>query len=290
MLKVSVHDEFAKLRTAIVHDASNATDLTMDDWRSFLPPEYLAQHPETGPSSKERLIEQHGRLRTLLTDNGVDLLSPEPQEEAVGQVFARDPCFAIGGTLFVGGLRDAWRHAETVGLRDIRTRFERVIDLSGDGATIEGGDVMVLDRRVLVGTNMHTDAGGIRNLSNALAGSGIDIVRVPHKALHLDCCLAPLPNGEALYAPRKLPDSSISLLANYFVRLIALDPDEADRHLAANVLWLDNRSVVSGVVTKKTNALLREKGYKVIELDFSDLVSQWGSFRCVVCPIEREAA
>ena len=75
-----------------------------------------------------------------------------------------------------------------------------------------------------------------------------------------------------------------------FGRLIALDQDESDTHLAANVLWLDNRRVVSAVKTKKTNALLRKKGYEVIELDFSDLVNQWGSFRCVVCPIDREPA
>ena len=33
---------------------------------------------------------------------------------------------------------------------------------------------------------------------------------------------------------------------------------------------------------------LRGKGYDVIELSFVDLVRQWGSFRCVVCPIQRD--
>ena len=80
----------------------------------------------------------------------------------------------------------------------------------------------------------------------------------------------------------------MSVLTKYFGGLIALVTEEAAVRLAANVFWLDERRVVSGLVTKKTNDLLREKGYEVIELDFSDLVSLWGSFRCVVCQIERE--
>jgi N-dimethylarginine dimethylaminohydrolase len=69
--------------------------------------------------------------------------------------------------------------------------------------------------------------------------------------------------------------------------MIPLDPDEAALHLAANMLWIDRRRVVSNSATKKTNELLRRRGYHVIELDFSQLVFLWGSFRCAVCPVER---
>jgi hypothetical protein len=49
-----------------------------------LPPEGRVKHPESRTSSKERLVEQHGRLRKLLADCGVNLFSPEPQMEAYG--------------------------------------------------------------------------------------------------------------------------------------------------------------------------------------------------------------
>ena len=57
---------------------------------------------------------------------------------------------------------------------------------------------------------------------------------------------------------------------------------------AANLFWINERQVVSNATTGQTNHLLRDKGYEVIELDFSQLVCLWGSFRCVVCPLERE--
>jgi len=289
MRTTRVHDEFGKLHVAIVHDGSNAIDITMEDHRRLIPADELARHPESGPSSKTRLVEQHNRLRQVLEDSGVELLTPATQEGAFCQVFARDPCFAVGETLFVGGLRDEWRHPETTGLREIRGRFDRVTDLAGGGATIEGGDVMVLagGKLVLVGMHQHTNEGGFRQLSDALASTGAEVVPVPHRALHLDCCLAPLPNGEALFAPGKLPESSVTSLGRHFNRLIPLDEREARAQLAANMFWLESRRVVSSVSTWKTNAILREKGYQVIELDFSDLVALWGSFRCVVCPLER---
>jgi N-dimethylarginine dimethylaminohydrolase len=57
--------------------------------------------------------------------------------------------------------------------------------------------------------------------------------------------------------------------------------------LAANLLWLDERQVVSGSATPRTNELLRSRGYEVHELDFSQMVCMWGSFRCVACPLVR---
>src|SRR5262245_53889560 len=145
MLTVRVLDEFGPLRAALVHDGSNALDLTMEDYRRLVPPEELAKHPESAPSSRERLVLQDARFRQVLADLGAILLSPDTQATAFCQVFTRDPCFAVGDTLFLGGLRDAWRHPETEGLRGLRARAPKVVDLSGDGATIEGGDVMVLD-------------------------------------------------------------------------------------------------------------------------------------------------
>jgi N-dimethylarginine dimethylaminohydrolase len=263
----------------------------MEDHKRLIPPNELRDHPETGPSSKDRLIEQHARFRQVLTDHGVTLLSAATQANAFCQVFTRDPCFAIGDTLFVGSLRDAYRHPETAGLAELRREVGKVIDLSGDGVTIEGGDVMVLDhgRRALVGMNRHTNEAGCDKLAAHLARSGIDVIRVPHRALHLDCCMAPLPNGEALYCASKLPDSSVKVLREFFAPalLIRLDPNEAEKCLAANLFWIDERKVVSNKEAVQTNERLRNKGYEVVELDLSDLVHLWGSFRCVVCPLER---
>jgi N-dimethylarginine dimethylaminohydrolase len=259
----------------------------MDEQRTLIAPEMLYAHPETGPSSREKLMAQHRALRTLLAGNGVTLLEPLPQSPAPYQVFARDPSFAIGGTFFVASLRDPWRHVETNGLRELQTQFADVVSLSSSRSAIEGGDVFVLDARVLVGLNRNTDEAGVRALAATPALAEHEIVRVPHDALHLDCCVAPLPDGTALVALAKLPESSFRTLQGCFERLIPLNAEEAALHLAANLLWLDAARVVSNAAAVKTNALLRRRGFQVIELDYSELVALWGGIRCTVCPVER---
>jgi N-dimethylarginine dimethylaminohydrolase len=291
MVTINVKDEFAPLKVALVHHALNAIDETMEDFRKHVGDDMLREHPESGPVFKHRVIEQQAQFLRLLEFNGVQLLRPDTQADAFCQVFTRDPCFAVGGTLFLGSLRDRYRHAEVAGLVGIGQEASAVASLWGDGAVIEGGDVFVLDegRTVLVGMHRHTNEAGLRHLAAHVMGQGSEVVAVPHKALHLDCCFAPLPNGEALVAADKLTDVARERLGRRF-RLQELDRTEAALHLAANLLWLDARRVVSGVAARKTNELLRTRGFEVYELDFSQLVCMWGSFRCVTCPLVRGQA
>jgi N-dimethylarginine dimethylaminohydrolase len=288
MLAINVKSEFSKLRAVVAHDALNAIDFSMEDFRRYVEPAILQEHPESGPSFRQRVIEQQAQFLRLLKFNGIEVLQPAPQATAFCQVFTRDPCFAVGDTLFLGSLRDAYRHPEVAGLVDIGRTSSAVATLWGDGAVVEGGDVFVIDdgRTALVGTHRHTNEPGLRRLSAELARQNIELIAVPHRALHLDCCFAPLPNGEALIAGTKLADEGRRQLEGRF-HLIELDAVEANLYLAANLLWLDEHRVVSGSAARKTNQLLRSKGYEVHELDFSQLVCLWGSIRCVTCPLFR---
>src|SRR6266568_1905242 len=169
MRAVRVRNEFGALRAALVHDAGNAVDTTIEDLRRLIPADELKDHPESGPSFKDRIFKQQADFRRVLADHGVSLLSPDTREDAFCQVFTRDPCFVVGDTLFVGSLRDAYRHPEIAGLAQLRGQVETVGDLSGGGARIEGGDVMVLDEglRVLVGMNWQPNSPGRVSRSSA---------------------------------------------------------------------------------------------------------------------------
>jgi N-dimethylarginine dimethylaminohydrolase len=289
-ISINVKDEFSQLRKVIAHDALNAIDMSMADFGTYVEAAILAGHPETGPVFRHRVIEQQAQLLNLLRFNGVAVVPPTPQAEAFCQVFTRDPCFAIKDTLFLGSLRDSYRHPEVAGLVEIGRSSPDVAALWGGGARIEGGDVFVCNQgqKVLVGMNHHTNEQGRDLLIAELARRRMaaEVVTVRHRALHLDCCFAPLPDGRALVAHDLLHPEGLHVLEHHF-HLIDLDPMEATLHLAANLLWLDRRRVVSGSSARRTNAWLRAEGYDVIELDFPQLVSMWGSFRCVTCPLVR---
>jgi len=61
----------------------------------------------------------------------------------------------------------------------------------------------------------------------------------------------------------------LSVACHGLTNIRPADGKEAALHLAANLLWLDDWRVVSGVAARKTNELLRSRGYEVYELDFS---------------------
>jgi N-dimethylarginine dimethylaminohydrolase len=292
ILDVKVEDEFAPLKVAIVHDGSNAKDIYLVD---LIEGHAVAldrgqKHPESGPVLAEIVVQEMARYRKLLVSYGVEIISPKPVEDAVSQIFTRDPLFVVGKSVFLGNMLDDMRAIELEGFDEVRERIPDLIDLSLDEEiVVEGGDVMVLNggKTVLVGTNLNTNEAGFNALADHLTKPDVKVHRIRHHRLHLDCCLAPLPNGSAFYQRGTISKRSMPVLKEVFKELIHLDPDESSRWLATNLLWLDPKTVVSGTQTKKTNERLKTMGYKVETLDFNNVKRMWGSFRCATCPIRR---
>lgn len=283
-LDLKISSEWAPLQVALFHDASNMIDRSPEG--NMVDPNVLAKHPEQGPVRKEVVIEQHARFRLLLQDKGVRLISPVTQPDAFCQVYTRDPSFVVGDTLYIARMSAKYRQPETAGLTELRRQVAREVVL--DRGVIEGGDVMVLsDDLVLVGTGEITDAEGFAALKSHLEGSGRTVIRVRHTALHLDCCLAPLPNHKCLYSGSRLPGSSLDLLRPLFSELLPLDPIEARNHLAANMLWLNSEEVASTTDSPDTNRLLRGMGYAVHEVEYGEVIHRWGSVHCTVGPLVR---
>jgi N-dimethylarginine dimethylaminohydrolase len=284
MLQINVTSEWAQLRSALVHDAGNIIDLERLD--NAVDSEELARHPEHGSVRRDVFVGQHARFRRLLDDAGVRLISPATQPNAFCQVYTRDPCFVVGNTLFIGRPKEPYRQLETAGLAALRSDVTRTVVL--DEGVIEGGDVMALrDDLVLVGTGDITTPPGVAALRECLQDCGVTVVQVPHTALHLDCCLAPLPNHKALYSASRLPQSSRALLQPFFSELMPLDANEDLKYLAANIVWLNPQVVVSTAHAPRTNALLRQMDYLVHEIEYTEIIHLWGSARCTVCPLSR---
>lgn len=283
-MKVGINSEWAPLRVALVHDASNVVDRDRDSIEED--PLVRAKHPEQGPVRREVFIQQHAKLRRLLQDAAVELISPVMQPNAYCQAYTRDPCFVVGDTLFISRMREDYRQLETAGLDEFRDEVAGAV--VPDRGVIEGGDVMVLNGgTVLVGTGDITDAEGVAAIRPIVEDQGRTLVRVPHLALHLDCCLAPLPNGKCLFSQARLPEASREVLRPFFSEFLPLDSREDLRFLAANMLWLNPCEVVSTLHAPETNRLLRAMDYRVHKIAYSEVIHCWGSVRCTVGPVRR---
>jgi N-dimethylarginine dimethylaminohydrolase len=291
-LEVQVEDEFAQLRIVLIHDGSNAKDIYLADLIEghAIAADRGQKHPESGTVLADRVMLEMARFRKLLTKYGVEIVSPRPIEDAVSQIFTRDPLFAVGNAVFLGSMLDDIRALELEGLDEVRARLPDLIDLSRDeNILIEGGDILVLNggKDILVGTNLNTNEAGLAALAGHLKKPGVKIHRIGHHSLHLDCCVAPLPNESAFYHRGSISRRSMPRLKEIFKELIPLEPKEASLWLAANLFWLNKETVVSSIQATKTNERLKAMGYKVEALDFTNVKRMWGSFRCTTCPIRR---
>src|SRR3989344_4290987 len=273
---ISVTSEWGQLKSAISHNASNM--INCPDQADLFTAEELAKHPEQGPIVRNQFQSQHSRFRQLLAQSGVQLVAPETQPGAFCQVYTRDFGFVVDRTFFIStAIRDDYRKPEVEGLKSIVQNVDGEVCELNQGIT-EGGDIMVInDNLVFVGIGNTTDQEGYQNLANHLREKGIaKIESVPHFALHLDCCLAPLPNGKVLHSQSRLPKSSREMLKPYFSEFIPLDPKEDVIDLAANIVWLNPEEVVSTQNARKTNQLLREMGYKVHVVKYGQPIRFWG--------------
>lgn len=288
-LKLGIGSEWGELQSAIFHNGENSIDLTFEDQKSVVEPDRLARHPECGACMREEIMRQHAVFRRILENAGVELVTPETQK-AFCQLFTRDPQWVVGEELFVAGkMRDDYRDPELLGLEEIKKRVGRVIPVSE--GVVEGGDVMVINPGlVMIGSGEISDAAGVSFMARHLKEKGIEVVHVPHDGLHLDCVLAPLPNGKALISAVRLPAPSLAVLAKYFPELTPLDPEEDMLSLASNLFWLNPEEVVSTAHSPKTNELLRgEMGYRVHAPQYDQMHHMWGGTRCTVGPLRRAA-
>ncbi len=245
--------------------------------------------------------DQHGKFLDFLGSQGVELYANLSNGTgSIGNAFTRDKAFVIRDTLYATeeGLASTGQGAKALGLAvplvdpldELWSGLPNVGRFSPLTEKIEGGDVMVFDQgnSILVGTNKNTSAEGFHALKRLLSSRGTDVHRIRHTGWHLDTCLAPLPNGEALYAPRKFPEPIEHSVGRFFKKLEAIDESEASCFLGTNMLWLNPYQVISTQSVPKTNEVLRKKGYEVHVIDYEEMILKWGSLRCTVCPLIRE--
>ena len=161
----------------------------------------------------------------------------------------------------------------------------------GMTATLAGpGDVILLDAQtVLVGHHLRSNRRGFEFLEQYLSPLGYRVHAVPHRQLHLDCCLNPLGRGHMLMHRDSLYDldaETEALLGRY--DWISVDAVERE-YLATNVLSIDPDTIIARdhPACARVNEALVARGYTVEAIEFDGVPATGGSFRCATMPLRR---
>ena len=221
---------------------------------------------------------QHAEYCAALVEAGlaVELLAPD--ERYPDSCFMQDPAVVIAETGVVGRLAAPARRGEEEALAEILAQRFRTARVSSPG-TLEGGDVMVLPDRVLVGRSSRSNAAGIAQLAVALAARspytspGLPVHAVPVAGyLHLLTAATYLGRGMLLAVQGYAGHPAFAGLS-----VLVVPPKES---YAANVLAAGYRVIVPagfpGVAVQ-----LRERGFTVLPVPMSEFAKADGGVTCL---------
>lgn len=232
----------------------------------------------------QKALKQHEHFCEVLRKNGIQLVELPASMEYPEQVFTRDVGFTIGSTVFISELSHQIRKGEE---RLLKTWLQyHQLPFQELTASIEGGDVILDGSTVFVGISQRTSEAAVQELSVLLKGYIIKRLPIDNRYLHLDCVLNFLSEDEALIFSQAFSEKDLKWL-NERYQLIEVTAEEQFT-LGTNILSLGNKRIISMPVNKRVNTLLRERGYLVEEVDFSEIIKSGGSFRCCSMPILRE--
>jgi dimethylargininase len=186
-------------------------------------------------------------------------------------VFIEDTAVVLPELAVVARPGAATRRAETAAVAVALRALRPVAEILAP-ATLDGGDVLVIDRAVYVGASGRTNADGIAQLRELVAPHGYRVQAVPvHGCLHLKSAVTQVATDLVLINPAWIDGSRIK-----GVRALNIDESEP---FAANALLIGER-VLHAEHFPRTRELLEWCSIDVIPVPARELAKAEGGVTC----------
>jgi dimethylargininase len=223
------------------------------------------------PIDVPRAVAQHQAYCDALSSLGLDVVRLPADAALPDCCFVEDVAVVVDEVAVIASMGALSRRGEIPAV-ERALAADRAISRITLPASLDGGDVLVVGRRVLVGRSARTDAAGAEALASALAPYGYRVTPVPVTGcLHLKSAVTAL-DPDTLLINREWID--VAPLAGF--RLVDVDPEEP---AAANVLVVGGR-VLSHAGFPRTHARLEGRGYAVQPVDVSEFLKAEAGVTC----------
>ncbi|MFC5525646.1 dimethylarginine dimethylaminohydrolase family protein [Rhodanobacter ginsengisoli] len=214
---------------------------------------------------------QHRDYRRALEALGCRVLVLPAEPALPDSVFVEDVAIVLDEVAIVTRPGAASRRDEVASVAVALRRHRPVLAIDAPG-TIDGGDVLRLGRTLYVGQSARSNAEGIAQLRDLLAGFGYAVQGVPTRGcLHLKSAVTQLDDDTLLLQPAWVERERF---ADF--RVIEVDP--AEPH-AANVVRI-GEALLMPASFPRTRQRLIDAGYKVTTVDVSELQKAEGAVTC----------
>jgi dimethylargininase len=225
-----------------------------------------------GPPDPALFLAQHRAYVEILRSLGLQIVELAPEAAFPDAHFVEDTAVVVPELAVIARPGAAARRGEERSCETVLAWYRPVARIVEPG-TLEGGDVLVVGRRVFAGLSARTNAAGISQLAQLLAPFGYVVTAVPVTAgLHLKSSVNGLGNDALILTE----DLARREEFRTFMQVVVPPGEE----YAANVLWIDGHLLVPAGFPR-TQRRLQTLGWPLHELDMSEAHKMDGGLTCL---------
>jgi dimethylargininase len=228
---------------------------------------------DRGAPDHAAYLQEHAAYVRALQDAGVDVITLPALQNFPDSVFVEDTALTLPEGIVILTPGAPSRRGEALVMAGDARRLGLDVHWPASGGTVDGGDVLITEREVLVGQSARSDRAGIGALERLLAALGYRMraVQTPPGVLHLksDCGL--LGPDTVLATPRLAAGGAF---ADYRV-IVTPAGEEA----AANAVRV-NDVVLLAEGFPRTAERLGEAGFEVVTVPASQAALLDGGLSC----------
>jgi dimethylargininase len=240
-------------------------------------------HIDRSPININIARAQHASYTHALKEVGCEVIELPAEADLPDSVFVEDAAFILPEVAVITRPGAASRRPETESLGRALQPYRELLFIREPG-TVDGGDVLVLDRDIFVGLSTRSNQAAVDQM-NALLGrfgyhaQGLEL----HDCLHLKSAVTQV-DSETLLINGSWVD------AQHFIGLDLIDADPSEP-FAANCLPI-NGEIIFPAAFPKTRAKLEARGYRVRTVQVDELAKAEGAVTCcsLIIPVQRKQA
>jgi N-dimethylarginine dimethylaminohydrolase len=304
MLQLNSNNETSRLRAVVLGSAiSNGPTPKIED--AYDPKSLEHILAGTYPLESAMVLEIEA-FKVVLKKYGVTVFRPKLIAN-YNQIFVRDIGFVIGDIFIKSNiLPDRERELDAIQYIIDQIDPKKVVR-PPEKAHIEGGDVMLWNNYIFIGTykgsdyadyiTARTNAEGVQYIKDLFPNKIVkefDLVKskieARDNALHLDCCFQPVGKNKGIIYKRGFREEADYLfLVNLFGKENLFHITRKEMYnMNSNVFSIDTNVVVSEKKFNRLNNWLRSHGFVVEEIPYAEIAKQEGLLRCSTLPLIRE--
>lgn len=225
---------------------------------------------------------QHSQYEDALRAAGVEVTRLPPQDDQPDSVFVEDTAVVLDEIAVITRPGSVSRRGEVDSVRDALAEHRTITTIEAP-ATLDGGDVLVLGREVLVGLTPRSNLSGMQQLRARLAPFGYEVRAVPVRGcLHLKSAVTRAGTRTLVANPSWVDPA---LMPGWEVV-----PVDAREPFAGNVLWLGATTIVAEAFVRTNAVLARSTDSALVPVAAAELAKAEGGVTCcsLVLSVKRE--